>query len=141
MPVCQKFNPNCFWQVPVEWFGLNFNSALLTKVYWNYTTHIVRVCIAPLFPISPLLHVSNKSNIPIKFGSRAMISLYEFLCHHSVTKTNPLLEELLSNLPTRFLSHILVYVAYATDNESVDSVDSSISAFYSYDSSFFLKNF
>ena len=32
---CHKTYPNCFWHVPPEWFGLNFNSALLTKVYWN----------------------------------------------------------------------------------------------------------
>ena len=35
-----------------------------------------------------------------------MASLYDLLCYHSLTSTDPLLEELLSYLPTRFHSHI-----------------------------------
>ena len=40
MPKCQKIYQNCIWQVLTEWHTLGFYSALLTKVYWNYTTHL-----------------------------------------------------------------------------------------------------
>ena len=73
--------------MPLDWFGLNFNSVFFTKVFWNYATHIVRVCVSPLGPINPQLHVS-KSSLPVKLGSRAMASLYEILCHHSLTNTD-----------------------------------------------------
>ena len=136
MPKCHKINPNCIWYVPPEWFGLNFNSAPLTKVYWNYATYIVRVCVSPFGPINPQLHVS-KSNLQVKFGSIAMANLYELLCHHSITNNDPLLEELLSYLPTRFPSHIYDYIAYGrSDKESIKSIDCSVSAFYSDDSTY-----
>ena len=50
MPKCHKIYPNCIWQVPTEWHNLGFYSALLTKVYWNYATNIVRVCVIPISP-------------------------------------------------------------------------------------------
>ena len=61
MPKSHKIYPNCLWHVPLEWFGFNFNSALLTKLYWNYATHTVRVCVSPLGPINPQLHVSKSA--------------------------------------------------------------------------------
>ena len=137
MPRCHKIYPNCIWHVPSVGFGLKFHSALLTKVYGNYATHIVRVCFSPLYPINPQLHCS-KTNLRAKFGSRAMASLYEPLCHLSLTNKNPLLEELLSYLPTRFPSHIFDYIAYeCSDNESVTSTDSSVPAFFSDNSTYF----
>ena len=96
MPKCHKIYPNCIWHVQPEWFGLNFNSALLTKVYWNYATHIVRACVSSRSAINDNLPFTKKGNLQIKFGSRAMASLYELLCHHSVTNNDLLLEELLS---------------------------------------------
>ena len=68
-----------------------------------------------------------------------MASLYDVLCYHSLTSTDPLLEELLCYLPTRFQSRIFDYIAYehSSDDESVHSVDSSFSAFYSNDSTLF----
>ena len=129
--------------MPPEWFGLNFISALLTKVYWNYATPIVRVCVSPLGPIYPHLHLSKNCSIQVKFGSKAMASLYDLLCYHSFTSTDPLLEELLSYLPTRFHSHIFDYIVYEqpSDDESVQSFDSSVSAFYYDDSTFFPEYF
>ena len=133
MPQCHKFYPNCIWRLPPEWFGLFFNSALLTKVHWRYATHIVRVCVSPLFPINPQLHCS-KSNLQVKFCSRAMGTLHDLQCHHSLTNNDPLLEELRLYLPTRFPSHTFDYIAYeSSDNESVRSIDSSVSAFLSDD--------
>ena len=68
-----------------------------------------------------------------------MASLYDLLCYHSLTSTDPFLGELLAYLPTRFHSQIFDYIAYehSSDEESVHSNDSSVSAFYSDDSTFF----
>ena len=139
IPKRHKIYPNCIWHVPPEWYGLNFNSALLTKVYWNYATHIVRVCVSYKSPINPNLPFTKKSNLQVKFGSKAMASWYDLLCYHSLTSTDPFLEELLSCLPTRFHSHIFDYIAYehSSDDESAHSIDSSVSAFYSDDSTYF----
>ena len=67
-----------------------------------------------------------------------MANLYEFLCRHSLTCFDPLLEEMLLLRPTTFTSHIFDYIAYEdSDNESVHSHDSSVSAFFSADSTYF----
>ena len=136
---CHKIFPKCIWQVPSEWHTLGFLSALLTKVFWNYATHIVRVCITPISPQTFNLDLNDKSKLHVHFGSKAMASLYDLLCYHSLSSTDPLLEELLSYLPTRFHSHIFDYIGYehSSDEESVHSIDSSVSAFYSDDSIYF----
>ena len=77
--------PNCNWPVLPDWHGLNFDSALLTKVNWNYATHIVRVCFFPKNPIVPNLHVNKKGNLQVHFVSKAMASLYKILYNHSLT--------------------------------------------------------
>ena len=139
MPKCHKIYPNCIWHVPSEYHGLNFDTALLTKVYRIYATHIVRVCVSSKSPINPNLPFTPESNLQVQFGSKVMASLYDLLCHQSLTCTDPLLEEILAYLPTRFHSHIFDYIAYehSSDEESVLSVDSSVSAFYSDDSTYF----
>ena len=143
MPNCHKNYPNCIWHVPTEWHTLRFYSALLTKVYWNYATHFVRVCVTPISPKTSKLDLTDKSNLRVQFGSKAMASLYDLLCYHSLTSTDPLLEEILSYLPTRFNSHISDYIGYehSSDEESVHSIDSSVSAFNSEDSTHFFKYF
>ena len=134
---CHKIYRNCIWQVPPEWHGLNFDSALLANLYWNYATHIVRVCVSSKSAINPNLHVYKKNNLQVHFSSKAMARLYELICHHSLKCFDPLLEELFSYLRTRFSSHIFEYIAYEnSDDESVRSIDSSISAFYSNDSTY-----
>ena len=71
-----------------------------------------------------------------------MPSLYELPCHHSPTCSDSLLEQLLSYLPTRFPSLIFDYIAYEnSDHESVHSHDSSVSAFYSDNSTYFSSTF
>ena len=118
--------------------ALGFWSALLTKVYWNYATHIVPVCVTPIFPKTSKLDLTDKCDLRVHFGSKGMASLYELLCHHALTCSDPLLEELLSYLPTIIPSHIFDYIAYEdSDHESVHSIDSSVSAFYSDDSTYF----
>ena len=124
MPECHKIYPNRIWHVPPEWFGLNISSALLTNVYRNYATHIVCVHFSRLGSINPQLRLSKNSNRQVKFGSKALDSLYELLCYRSLTSTDPLLEELLSYLPTRFHSRIFDYIAYeySSDDDSVHSM-------------------
>ena len=132
MPKCHKIYPNCIWQVPTEWHTLGFYSALLNKVYWNCATHIVRVCVTLISPKTSKLDLTDKSKLQVHLGSKAMANLYDLLCYHSLTSTDPLLEELLAYLPTRLHSPIFDYIAYehSSDDESVHSIDSSISAFF-----------
>ena len=139
MPKCHKIYPNCFWHVPSERHGLNFDTALLTNVYWNYATQSVRVCVSSKSRIKPNLPFTPKSNLQVHFGSKVMASLYDLLCYHSLTCTDPLLEDLLAYLPTRFHSHIFDYIAYehSSDEESVHSIDSTVSEFYSDGSTYF----
>ena len=126
MPKCHKIYPNCIWHVPPEWYALNLNSALLTKIYWYYANQIVRVCVSSKSSIDSHLSFTRKSNFQVKFSSKSMASLSNFLCYHSLTSTDPLLVEKLSYLPTRFHSHIFDYIAYehSSDDESVHSIDS-----------------
>ena len=141
MPKCHKIYPNCICicNCNSEWHGLNFDTALLTKVYWNYATHIVRVSVSSKSPINPNLPFTPKSNLQVHSGSKAMASLNDLLCYHSLTSTDPLLEELIAYLPTRFDSHIFDFFAYehSSDEESVHSIDLSVSAFYSDDWTYF----
>ena len=139
MPKCHKIYLNCIWQLPSEWYTLGFYSTLLTEVYWNFATHILRVCVTPISPKTSKLDLTDKSNLQVHFGSKAMAGLYDFLCYHSLTSTEPLLEELLAYLPARFHSQIFDYIAYehSSDDESVHSIDSSVSAFFSDDSIYF----
>ena len=136
MPKCHKIYRKCIWHVPSEWRRLNFDSPLLTRVYWRYAIHIVRVCVSSKFAINPDLPFTK--NVIFKFtqGSKSMASLYNLLCYHSLTSRDPLLEDLLAYLPTCFLSNIFDYIAYehSPDDESVHSIDSLISTFYSDDS-------
>ena len=92
MPECHKIYPNCICHVPTEWYGLNFNWALLTKGYWNFATHIIRVSVSSKSPINPNLPFTKKSNLQVKFGFVGMDSLYDLLCYQSLTSTDPLLE-------------------------------------------------
>ena len=142
MPKWHWIYPNCNWHVPPEWYGLNFNSAFLTKVYWSYATHIVRVRVCSKSPINPNLTFTKKSNLHVNFDCKTMATLYDLLCYHSLTSTDPLFEELLSCLPTRFHPHIFNYIAYehSMDEEAVHSIDSSVSAFSSNDSTYFFIN-
>ena len=138
IPKCHKIYPNCIWHVPPEWHSLKFDLALLTKVYRNYATQIVRVCVSSKSPINPNLYVTKKSNLQVHFGSKGMAGSYELLCHHSLTCSDPFLEEILFYHPTRFPSHVFDFIAHGScDNQSNISIDSSVFAFYSDDSNYF----
>ena len=74
MPKSHKIYPNCIWHVPPEWYGLNINSALLTKINGNYATHFVRVGVSSKPSINPNLPFTKMSNLQVKFGSKALAS-------------------------------------------------------------------
>ena len=77
MPKCHKFYPNCQWTVTHYWPDLALDIVLLPKVYWSYSTRIVRVCFTP--PLKPTLKrdLKRKSNVQITFNFSAMESFYE----------------------------------------------------------------
>ena len=79
MPKCHKFYPNCQWTVTHCWPDLALDIVFLTKVYWSYSTRIVRVCFTPLLQPTLKRDLKRKSNVQIAFNSSAMDSLYE-LC-------------------------------------------------------------
>ena len=129
MPKYYKIYPKCIWQVSAEWHALGFYSALLTKVYWNYATHMVRVYGTPISPKTSKLDPTDKCKLQVHFGSKTMAKLYEMLCLHALTCSDPLLEELLPYIPTRFPSHIFDYIAYEdSHHDPIHSIDSSVSA-------------
>ena len=137
MPKGHKNYQKCIWQVSTEWHTLGFYSTLLTKMSWNFATHIVRVCVIQISPQTSKFDLTDKCNLQVHFGSKAMASWYELLCHHFFTTNDPLLEELPSYLLIPLSSIILDYIANeSSDNESVGSIDSSNSAFYSDDSTY-----
>ena len=92
MPRCHKFYPNCQWTVTHCWPNLTLNTVLLTKVYWSYSTHIVRVCFTPLLKPTLKRDLKRKSNVQITFNSPAMASLYELLCYHSLEDFDPIMD-------------------------------------------------
>ena len=75
MPKCKKIYPNCIWILPPERHGLNIYSALLTKVYWNYATDIVRVCVTATSPKTFKPDINQKSNIEIPFGHGQLLQV------------------------------------------------------------------
>ena len=96
MPTCHKFYPNCQWTVTHCWPNLAVDTVLLTKVYWSYSTHIVRVCFTPLLKPTLKRDLKHKSNVQITFYSPAMASLYELLCYQSLEVFDPVMDEFLT---------------------------------------------
>ena len=98
MPKCHKFYPNCQWTVTQCWPDLALDIVLLTKVYWSYSTRIVRVCFTPLLQPTLKRDLKRKSNVQITFYSSAMDSLYELLCYHSLEDFDPIMDDFLTFL-------------------------------------------
>ena len=96
MPKCHKFYPNCQWTVTHCWPNLTFDTVLLTKVYWSYSTHIVRVCFTPLLKPTFKRDLKRRSNVQISFNSPAMASLYELLCYLSLENLDPIMDKFLT---------------------------------------------
>ena len=99
MPKCHKFYPNCQWTVTHCWPNLTLDTVLLTKVYWSYSTHIVRVCFTPLLIPTLKRDLKRKGDAQITFNFPAMASLYELLCYHSLEDFDPKMDEFLTFIP------------------------------------------
>ena len=96
MPKCHKFYPNCQWLVTHCWPDLALDIVFLTKVYWSYSTRIVRVCFTPLLQPTLKRDLKRKRNVQITFNSSAMDSLHELLCYHSLEDFDPIMDEFLT---------------------------------------------
>ena len=96
MPKCQKFYPNCQWTITHCWPNMTLDTVLLTKVYWSYSTRIVRVCFTPLLQSTFKRDLKHNRNVQIPFNSSAMASLYELLCYHSLENFDPIMDEFLT---------------------------------------------
>ena len=96
MPKCHKFYPNCQWRITHCWPNLTLDRVLLTKVYWSYSTHVVRVRLTPLIKPTLTQDLKRKSNFQITFNSSAMASLYDLLCYHSLENFDPIMDEILT---------------------------------------------
>ena len=96
MPKCHKFYTNCQWTVTHSWPDLALDTVLLTKVYWSYSTQIVRVCFTPLLQPTLKRDLQRKSNLQIIFNSPAITCLYELLCYHSLEHLDPNMDEILT---------------------------------------------
>ena len=96
MPKKYKFYPDCLCSVTHCWTNLALDTVLLKKVYWNYSTHIVRVYFIPLLKPTAKRDLKRKSKAQINFNSPAMASLYEILCYHSLEHLDPLMDEFLT---------------------------------------------
>ena len=96
MPKCHKFYPNCQWTVNHCWPNMVLDTVLLTKVYWSYSTHIVRVRFTPLLQLTLKRDLQRKSNLQINFNSPVKASLHELLCYHSIEHFDPIMDEFLT---------------------------------------------
>ena len=100
MPKCHKFYPNCQWTVTQFWSDMALNTVFLTKVYWSYSTNIVRVCFTPLLQTTFKRDLKRKQNFQIKFNSPARASRYEVFCYHSLEHLDPIMDEFITYIHT-----------------------------------------
>ena len=90
------------------------------------------MCVTPISPQTSKLFFIDKCNLQVHFGSKTMASLYEILCHHSLTTNDPSLEELLCFLPTRLLHtfliklHMKVLITNQSDRSTLPSLHSTL---------------
>ena len=126
MPKCHEFYPNCQWTVTHCWPNLTLDTVLLTKVYWSYSTHIVRVCFTPLLKPTLKRDLKRKSNVQITFDSLAITSLYELLCYHSLEDVDPIMDEFLTFIHPTLSS---LYSSSATLSVLPEATDCHFNAF------------
>ena len=87
MPKCHKFYPNCQWTITHCWPNLTLDTVLLTKVYWSYSTRIVRVCFTPLLKPTLKWDSKHKRNVQITFISSPWQAFMNF-CATILLKTS-----------------------------------------------------
>ena len=113
MPNCHNCYPNCQWTVTHCWPKLALDTVLLSKVYWSYSTHIVRVCFTPLIKPTFKRHLKSKNILQINIDSPAMASLNELLCYHSLEHLDSFMEEFLTFIHPNLFS-LYSFPAFST---------------------------
>ena len=78
------------------WQDQALDTVLMTKVYWKYSTSIVRVCFTRLLPPTLKRIIKRKSNLQVTVNSLAMTGLYQLFCYHSHQHSDLILEECLT---------------------------------------------
>ena len=126
MPKCHNFYPNCQWTVTHCWPDLALDIVFLTKVYWSYSTRIVRVCFTPLLQPTFKWDLKRKSNVQITFNSAAKDSLYELLCYHSLEDFDPIMDEFLTFIQVTLSS---LYSSSAVSTVIPEATDCHFSGF------------
>ena len=126
MPKCHKFYPNCQWTITHCWPDLALDIVFLTKVYWSYSTCIVRVCFTPLLQPTLKRDLKRKSNVQITFNSSATDSLYELLCYHSLEDFDPNMDEFLTVIQVTLTS---LYSSSAVSTVIPEATDCHFSEF------------
>ena len=127
MPKCHKFYPNRQWTVTHCWPDLALDIVFLTKVYWSYSTRIVRVCFTPLLQPTLKRDLKRKSNVQITFNSSAMDSLYELLSYHSLEDFDPIMDEFLTFIQVTLSS---LYSSSAVSTVIPEATDCHLSEFF-----------
>ena len=121
MPKCHKFYPNCQWTVTHFWSDLALNTVFLTKIYWSYSTNIIRVCFTPLLLPTLKEDLKHKQNFLIRFNSPAMASLYEVLCYHSIELLDPMMDEFITYIYTILSSFLFLPALSALLPDTIDN--------------------
>ena len=124
---CHKFYPNCQWTVTQFWPDRALDTVLLTKVYWSYSTSIVRVCFTPLLPPTLRKDLKRNRNFQIKVNSLAMASLYELLCYYSLEYFDPHRDESLTFIHSTLSSR---YSCSAISTAPPSTTDGKFNEFY-----------
>ena len=106
MPKCHKCYPNFQWTVTYCWVNLALDTVLLTKVYWSYSTHILRLCFTPLLKPTFKRDLKRKNIVQVNFNSLAMASLHE-LCVTILLNTSI---QLWMNFVLSFILHCLHFL-------------------------------
>ena len=126
MTRCHKFYPNCQWTVTYCWPDLALDIVFLTKVYWSYSTRIVRVCFTPLLQPTLKRNLKRKRNVQITFNSSAMDSLYDLLYYHSLEDFEPIMDDFLTFIQVTLSS---LYSSSAVSTVIPEATDCHFSEF------------
>ena len=97
---CHKLYLNLQWQARHELRNADVSTVTITKIYWTYQNKGINVCYLSTDPDFKELPKPRKHNVYFPPESGRFRALYEALAYHALDNPDPLLEELLSYMPT-----------------------------------------